>query len=254
MTAKKPLRCLKNPNMTSFSWTSICRSWMGLKLRGVFAIWRAVQNPTIRKIPIVAMTASAMTQDIERTQEAGMNDYVAKPIDVKQLFSTLVKWIEPGEREIPECIVDEALDIKCEEKEPDLSEIQCIDVNSGLMRVGGNKKLYLNILTKFFRDYPDAAEQIKEALDNGDKELSQRLAHTVKGVAGNIGANDLQEAGGSLEAAIKHQKTDEFETLLDGFRDALNVVINSLKNVIEVEDKAEKEKPEGQIGETKETF
>ena len=70
------------------------------------------------------MTASAMTQDVEKAQEAGMNGHVAKPIDTKELFSTLVKWIEPGERDMPERPVEEALDIRAEEVEPDLPELQ----------------------------------------------------------------------------------------------------------------------------------
>ncbi|MFC1857025.1 response regulator [Thermodesulfobacteriota bacterium] len=190
-------------------------------------------------IPIVAMTASAMTQDIELTQEAGMNDHVAKPIDVKQLFSTLVKWIKPGEREVPE-----HLEPKLEEKteEIPLTDMPGISVTKGLARVGGNIILYRKILTKFYNDYPDVPAQIKDALDSDDRELAQRLAHTVKGVAGNIGATDLPGPAGELEAAIKHQKTDEFEALLAGFADALNVVLHSLKHVVEVEEKTEKEK------------
>jgi len=212
------------------------------------------KNDRFKSLPIIAMTASAMVQDRENALEAGMDDHVAKPIDPDALFSTLIKWIEPCEREIPESPVEEARDIKTEKVEPDLPEIQYIDVNSGLKRVGGKKKLYLSILTKFYRDYPDATEQIKDAWDNGDQKLAQRLAHTVKGIAGTIGANDLQEAGGNLEASIKHQKTDEFETLLNSFKDALNRVINSLKNVVDVEDKAEKEKTEGQIEKPKKLF
>ncbi|MFC1866694.1 response regulator [Thermodesulfobacteriota bacterium] len=193
---------------------------------------RDSEGSTQSPLPIVAMTASAMTQDIEQTQEAGMNDHVAKPIDVKQLFATLVKWIEPGEREMPERSVEEARDIKAEEVEPDLPEIQYIDVNSGLKRVGGNKKLYLNILAKFFRDYPDATEQIKDALDKGDQELAQRLAHTVKGVAGNIGANDLQEAGGNLEASIKQGVSQETREMVPLFDKALVQVLGSLKDFL----------------------
>jgi two-component system sensor histidine kinase/response regulator len=194
------------------------------------------------------MTASAMTQDIELTQEVGMNDHVAKPIDVKQLFSSLVKWIEPGEREIPEPRVEEAHDIKTEDQEPDLPEIQYIDVSSGLMRVGGNKKLYLSILTKFFRDYQDAAEQIKDALDKGDQELAQRLAHTVKGVAGNIGADDLQEAGGILEASIKKGLSPENLEMLDSFDNALVQVLGSLKDFLGEGEDTEDEKEVGENG------
>ncbi|MFC1892112.1 PAS domain S-box protein, partial [Thermodesulfobacteriota bacterium] len=199
-------------------------------------------------IPIVAMTASAMTQDIEQTKEAGMNDHVAKPIDVKQLFSTLVKWIEPGEREMPERPVEEAREIKTEEQDHDLPEIQYIDMSSGLQRVGGNKKLYLSILTKFYRDYQDAAEQIKDALDKEDQELAQRLAHTVKGVAGNIGASDLQEAGGNLEASIKAGLSPENQKMLVPFDKALVQVLGSLKDFFGEEEEAGDDKKASETG------
>jgi CheY-like chemotaxis protein len=206
------------------------------------------KDPAFDKLPIIAMTASAMTQDKEDASEAGMNDHVSKPIDTNELFSTLLKWIEPGERELPAHLAD-----KIEEKpeEKPLTDMPGISVKTGLARVAGNTKLYKNILNKFYCDYPAVPEEIKDALDKGDQELAQRLAHTVKGVAGNIGAKDLSGPAGELEVAIKHQKTDEYEALLAGFADALNVVLHSLKDVVEVEDKTEKEKTEGEAADPK---
>jgi polar amino acid transport system substrate-binding protein len=192
-----------------------------------------------------------MTQDREKAFESGMNDHVSKPIDTNELFSTLLKWIEPGKRELPAHIED-----KIEEKreEKPLSDMPGISVKEGLSRVGGNTSFYKKILVKFYNDYTDATEQIKDAVDKGDQELAQRLAHTVKGVAGNIGAKDLFGPSEELEAAIKHQKTEVIEGLLAAFADALNVVLNSLKNVIEVEDTNRKEKVEGNAGDIKTLF
>ena len=167
------------------------------------------------------MTAIAMIQDREKALESGMNDHVSKPINTEELFSALLKWIEPGEREIPG-----HLSVVLEEKqdEAQLPDMPGLSVKEGLARVGGNIKLYRKILIKFYNAYSDATEQIKDALDKDDQELAQRLAHTLKGVSGNIGAKGLFGPAGELEAAIKHQKTDEFETLLAGFADALNLV------------------------------
>jgi len=190
------------------------------------------------RIPIIAMTAHAMAGDREKSLEAGMDDHVTKPIDPDQLFSALVKWIEPGEREVPEHLV-----AKVEEtpKEKPLIDMPGISVTEGLNRVGGNTKLYKKVLTKFYTDYSDAATQIKEALEKNDPELAQRLAHTVKGVSANIGAQDLPPVAGELEAAIKHERTEGIENLLTGFADQLKSVMDSLKDIVEVEDKTEKE-------------
>jgi CheY-like chemotaxis protein len=199
------------------------------------------QDLRFKDLPILAMTAGAMAQDRENAYEAGMNDHVSKPINLDELFSALINWIKPGEREVPEHLA-----AKIEEKpeEKSLTDMPGISVTEGLARVGGNINLYRKILAKFTNDYTDATEQIKDALDKGDQELAQRLAHTVKGVAGNIGAKDLSGPAGELEASIKHGKVDELDKLLGDFSDALNVVLTSLKHVVEDESETEKEKTE----------
>jgi CheY-like chemotaxis protein len=194
-----------------------------------------------RNVPILAMTASAMTQDIEKALESGMGDLVAKPIDTNELFSTMVKWIKPGERDAPEHVAEEIAEPKIDKP---LTDMPGISVKAGLPRVAGNIKLYKSILTKFYCDYSAVTQEIKGALGKKDQELAQRLAHTVKGVSGNIGAEDLYVVAGELEAAIKDEKTDEMNGLIDNFSEALNVVLGSLKGIIEIEDKAEEEQLE----------
>jgi len=204
-----------------------------------------------KELSIVAMTADAMSGIREKVLDIGMNDYVTKPINPAELFGTLVKWVKPGERKLPEHFAEKAE--KQTEGKP-LSDLPGISVKEGLSRVGGNSKLYMKILTKFYNDYSDATEQIVDALDKNDQELAQRLAHTVKGVSANIGVKDLPVVAGGLEAAIKHQKTDEYEALLAGFADSLNLILNTLKTVVEVEGKTKKEKIGSKIEEPKKLF
>ena len=189
----------------------------------------------VRDIPIIAMTAHAMAGDREKSIEGGMNDHVTKPINPDELFGSLLKWIKPGVREIPKELEEKLkVEEKLVEKIP-LPQIPDIDIESGLSRVGGNEKLYRNLLGKFYNEYPDSTKQIKDALAKEDKELGTRLAHTVKGVAGNIGAKDLQAAGADVEAAIKDGNLENIDELLDTFEQNIKSIMNGLKDFVAAE-------------------
>ena len=182
------------------------------------------------KIPIIAMTAHAMVGDFKKSLEAGMNDHVTKPIDPKQLFETLMKWIEPGERVVPpqETVVEK------QEQSPipdPLPEISGIDTESGLKRVGGNQKLYRKLLVRFREDYTTIVKQIKEAYLSGDHELATRLAHTIKGVAGNIGAAGIYDLAREVENAVKQDDTAEAEKYLSALSSQLKPIFKILEQV-----------------------
>src|SRR4029450_11055710 len=89
------------------------------------------------------------------------------------------------------------------EEDADLSSIAGLDAKDGLSRVGGNRKLYLKLLRQFVEQQGASVEQITEALATGDIALAERIAHTLKGVAGNIGATRVQSAAGPLEKLIR---------------------------------------------------
>jgi PAS domain S-box-containing protein len=186
------------------------------------------KDERLKDLPIIAMTAHAMAGDHERCLEAGMNDYVSKPVDPEELFSTLVKWIKPRERVIPDHLVAEADEKSPEDDGPHLSDLPGISVKSGLTKVGGNRKLYRKLLSKFRRNHADVAVAIKNALDKDDTETATRLAHTVKGMAGNIGAQDLHLAAANLEAAFRQTQRENIPELLDAFSEALGRVANSI--------------------------
>ena len=163
------------------------------------------RDERFKDLPIIAMTAHAMAGDREKSIEAGMNDHVTKPIDPDQLISALVKWIKPGNREISEGVSESLSESK---KVEDIlpSELPGISIASGLGRVAGNKQLYTKLLCKFKDGQENAVEQIKAALQSGDVETATRLAHTVKGVSGNLGGDNLYQAAAELEKAIKEGK------------------------------------------------
>jgi signal transduction histidine kinase/DNA-binding response OmpR family regulator/HPt (histidine-containing phosphotransfer) domain-containing protein/HAMP domain-containing protein len=185
-------------------------------------------NSEIKRIPIIAMTAHAMTGDREKCLEAGMNDYVSKPINPEKLFSALVKWIMPGQRMISDYLVARTAEKSPKDETLPLSDVPGISVKSGLNKVGGNRKLYRKLLSKFRCNYAGVDNEIRNALGGDDLETATRLAHTIKGLAGNIGAQDLHLAALNFEAAIRKNQTENIPGLLAAFSETLDLVVDSI--------------------------
>ena len=181
-------------------------------------------------LPILAMTANAMVGDKEKALDVGMNDHIAKPIDPGQLYDALLKWIKPGDREIPANWGQKAEEAQRQGQGPDdlLQKLPGIDISTGLSRVGGNKKLYRNLLYKFSQNQGGALDDIKAALEQDDLELAERLAHTIKGVSGNIGAMDLHAAARDLESEIKKEGKNIAAVLLESVQSHLDQVLSSV--------------------------
>ncbi|MBI5580775.1 MAG: response regulator [Deltaproteobacteria bacterium] len=161
-------------------------------------------------IPIIAMTAHAMTGDHEKSIAAGMNDHVTKPIDPAQLFATLVKWIRPGtpaERKRAEASLPGVPGSVAVKLPPDQSLPQVLsefDLAEGLQRLMGNRALYRKLIVNFATQYAHAAADIRSALDAADYDHAHDLVHAIKGVAGNLAAKDLQAQSVPLEKLVKH--------------------------------------------------
>jgi two-component system, sensor histidine kinase and response regulator len=198
-------------------------------------------------LPILAMTADAMSGVREEVIKIGMNDYVTKPINPGELYTALARWITPREGLGAGVITGSA---GPDEKGRDvlIPAFDGIDTASGLGRVSGNKDLYRKLLVKFYDEYPRAGAEITAALEAGDRELAQRLAHTVKGVAGNIGAGDLQAAAEPLERAIKEDAGADFQSLIAAFAERLHATMAVLKDFVESQDTATNKNTGGRVG------
>ncbi len=171
-------------------------------------------KPYLEKLPIIAMTAHALIEERQRCLDAGMNDHVSKPIDPDVLFATLMRWAHPHR---PEAKETEAPAVKqaTAPAEVIVPEIEDVDVAGGIKRVAGNKKLYRSLLTQFAEKQGDAGNQISEALKSGDDKLAERIAHTVKGVAGNLGISTVQLSAAMVEKAVREHDPAMNDLLTD---------------------------------------
>jgi HPt (histidine-containing phosphotransfer) domain-containing protein len=172
-----------------------------------------------------------MTGDREKCIEAGMDDYITKPIDVNELFSILVKWIKPKDRKITDM---ETLEIsfktdKKKSEDAQLPTLPGIDINTGLIRIGNNMPLYKKLLVKFRNDYSNSFNEIKASLDNGNLEEAERFVHSIKGVAGNIGINKLYKITGDFEAIIRKRDAKKYKTMLNQYSKELSSTLTSLQ-------------------------
>ena len=159
-------------------------------------------------LPIIAMTAHATIEERQRCLAAGMNDHIAKPIDPANLFETVARFYKSADAAAADLNVDPLPGYRpADDSSHDLPSIAGLDTKDGLSRVGGNRKLYLKLLRQFIEQQGPSVEQITDALAKGDIPLGERLAHSLKGVSGNIGATRVQSTAGVLERLI-HDRAD----------------------------------------------
>lgn len=174
-------------------------------------------------LPIIAMTADALSGVQERTEAAGMNGYATKPIDPPHLFAELVRCINPGDifqrRKAPEK----------EEPGESIPPLPGIDTERGLARLQGSSKLYRRVLLKFRRHQKDVDQRLKRALEQNDTEEARRITHALKGVVGSISAPELYDTVEKLDKAL--QSGTGHEPLVEAFCRQLHVVLKGLENL-----------------------
>ncbi|MEY4719929.1 MAG: hypothetical protein RL563_2547, partial [Pseudomonadota bacterium] len=200
---------------------------------GYTATRKIRENPQWTTIPIIAMTANTMTGDREKALSAGMNDYIPKPLNIREMFQILSKWIKPGN---PKKTSQKATDRKAKRGNVNdlvAAELPGINMQSALRAMEGNMKMYQKFLVRFSKTQRDFGEAFLKALQQEDWESATRLAHTMKGLAGTIGAKALQESADKLEIASgKQQDTSELQISFQDTQGNLTVVLASLDDFL----------------------
>jgi len=200
---------------------------------GIAATIELRKQPKFDNLPIIAMTANVMEQDRQRCDEAGMSDFVAKPIDPDELFSVLLRWIKPRKSKTP--IKERSRKIK--DVSITIPVIDGLDTELGLKRVLGKKPLYIVLLNKYVVGQSKTAEIIRQSLLDKDIDLAERTAHTAKAVCGNIGATKLQELAGELESMIHKQVSfDIIEPKLQVFASMQEAMITAIQHALPISD------------------
>ena len=196
---------------------------------GVTATRLIRENPNFSKLPIIALTANVMVSQQNEFLDAGITDHIAKPIDPDRLVATLAKWVRPAwpTRSTP---INQAVQYSAPEQLPDFPGV---NVAESVRRIGGNVSLYLSLLDKFRDNQRNFAASFREALASDDRVTAERLAHTLRGIAGTLGAEALQESAGILENFIKKNEPGEVDPLLARADKELASFIASIDQALE---------------------
>ncbi len=185
----------------------------------------------MKDLPVLAMTADAMEGILERTREAGMNDCITKPLDIEALYEKLLFWSQ--KQEVAVDIVEEQEG--GENVDDEFMKLDGIDWQAGLKRVANNSNLYRKLLVKFFDKNREIPAEVRRLLKENRREDAERVAHTLKGVSGNIGAMNLHEKSVLLDRELKNENpdTEKAEEYLQQVERCLETVLASIeKNII----------------------
>lgn len=209
------------------------------EMDGYQATAKIRSDARFKSLPIIAMTAHATIEEKNRCLAAGMNDHVSKPIDPIALFETVNLHYHPIIKENYDSPLPDRTNIVSVPPVPpagktsidgnDLPSVAGLNTANGLLRIAGNKKLYIKLLRQFAEQQAETPASIAKFLATGDMAAAERLAHTVKGVAGNLGADTIMTAAGKLEKAIASRAdAKQMESLRQHLSELLEAMIGQL--------------------------
>ena len=202
------------------------------EMDGLTATRRIRALGTYDDLPVLAMTAHAMTGDREKSLAAGMNDHITKPIDPALLFAALRKWIDPARlagRTLP---VEAAAPPRPRRRAAPLPEIIGVNWTVALASVDGQHARLYRRIRAFAAEYGNAAGQLRAALGGRRLEQLQGMAHNLKSNAAYLGAEALAALASTLEYELRAGRTAQLAELAGDLIAALETVLAGLAQVV----------------------
>jgi CheY-like chemotaxis protein/HPt (histidine-containing phosphotransfer) domain-containing protein len=197
---------------------------------GVTATREIRKNPKFANLPIIAMTANIMANDQEKHLGAGANDHIGKPIDPDEMIATLAKWITPARPALPQA----APTMEAAQSLEALPDLPGVKVAESVRRIGGSIASYFNLLEKFRSNQQNVVAEIRSAIKTGEQNTAERLAHTLRGVSGTLGAEVLQNKAKELESRIKNGLIADAELLLPQVEKELAALFVSIDRALQL--------------------
>lgn len=168
---------------------------------------------TYQQLPILAMTANAMSGDKERSLAAGMQGHIPKPIDEKVLLKAIAKWAVPGDYSADD--TNNYVDSAEQQPEPaqkapiKIPQVKGIDFESALGRLQYNVELYLKLVEQLYDSYQGSATKVSDFITRGQHDSAKRYFHSLKGAAANLGFTQLRNKAADLEAFMAEGEIDK---------------------------------------------
>ena len=191
------------------------------ELDGVETVKAIRTQDVFADLPVIAMTAHAMLGDRERFLEAGMSDYIAKPIEEDELLAVLGRWLQRKTMAIPTPRVVTPRSI------PDV--LPGLIVGDGLRRTSGKVELYRALLVELKREFDSAGPRLRELLSSGEMTRLMDLLHTLKGSAATLGARRVAEIAAQMEGRLRREEGIDLQPL----EEAMTEVSKSIASITE---------------------
>jgi two-component system, sensor histidine kinase and response regulator len=212
-------------------------------------------QPSTVGLPIIAVTANALPSERERCLQAGMNDYVPKPIDPDRLRAVLEKWVQPRRARGPLTLSLSPADrgegthggapatgLPASPLSGEAGALRApgdglpaslpgVDTVLALRRLMGNRDLLVRLLCEFASEHADDPEHIRASLARGDLEAARAAVHRLKGVAGNLAAQQVFASAAVLESALRQGTPAPFDAQLDDLANAMKLVTQSVASL-----------------------